>query len=284
MGAAFAVFALMSGVTTASSRGGTLALLVGLVVFVLGLRGGKRFGVLFAMLGLGALFWFTAPDRFRGRVVSMTSLEDDYNNTEYTGRKAIWRRARIYIRENPLVGVGAGCFFVAEGGYNAATGMTGKWSTTHNAYLQALSELGIPGGSVFILMLLTTAALAFQMWKPAPRQRGPPRRPELYRPEYFASLSAFCASAYFLSHAYFNPVMVVIGLIGLSERVRIAEKAGGMLPVADAATPQPTPVVGERGGLAGQRPHVFPSPLYGSVAAPANGHALPGRLFRGNID
>jgi len=271
IGAALAVFALAMGAVTASSRGGIIALLAGLAVFVLGLRGGKRFGVLFALILVGTLFWTTAPDRFRGRVRSITNLENDYNTTDYTGRKAIWRRARIYIRENPVWGVGAGCFFVAEGGFNAATGMTGKWSATHNAYLQALSELGIPGGSVFILMLLTAAGLGLRMWGPAPRQRGPPKHPELYRPEYLASLAAFCSSAYFLSHAYFTPVMVVIGLIALSERVRMAEREGGFVPVVNAGAPQPVPIVGERGGLAGQRPHHAPAPVYGRLAVPGNG-------------
>jgi O-antigen ligase len=254
VGAILAVVALVLGIIATGSRGGFLALMVGAIVYVAGLKGVRRVRVFAAMSVFGAVFWVTAPPSFRARVDSLTSLENDYNTTAETGRKAVWKRARGYIRENPLIGVGAGNFIVAEGNFNDAVGRTGKWSATHNAYLQALAELGIPGGGVYIAMLLMAAWIGVRMARPAGPPRGPPD--PLYRPEYLAGLCAFAMGATFLSHAYFTPQFGLLGFVALADRVAQAERAGiGVTDPAMATAPAtPARLVGERGGLAWANP------------------------------
>lgn len=245
--AGFAILSLVAGTIATGSRGGTLAMLAGLIVLIAGLNSAKAGLVLyFAVLGGGAA-WVVAPPAFKNRLSTLTHLDNDYNMTDTTGRKAVWRRGRLYIREHPVFGVGAGNFFVAEGEYNAETGNTGKWSAAHNAYIQAFAELGMVGGTAFIAMLLTAGIIARSLWRSQNRPRGPPA---MHRPELLAGLAAYCVGAVFLSHAYFNPLFGLLGLIALSQRIRDAERASatGAIPV-DRVQPAMAVRSGERGGF-----------------------------------
>jgi O-antigen ligase len=243
-----ATVALVLCVIATGSRGGTLALLAGVIVFALGLRGERGVMMFMALILGGVLTWTTAPQSFRDRMVSLTNLENDYNYTHDTGRKAVWKRGRQYWRENFVVGVGAGNFPMAEGLGWSERGDTGKWSAAHNAYVQVFAELGTIGGSIFVLVLLGAAKGALPFWRGrAPgQQRGPP----MHRPEYLASLAGFAAGGYFLSHAYFMPQFAVLGIIALADRVRIAEAA--TLPAAARGIAVPVAVrrPGVRGGAA----------------------------------
>jgi hypothetical protein len=151
-----------------------------------------------------------------------------------------------------VLGVGAGNFYIADGAGKQEQGLTGKWSTAHNAYLQAYVELGIPGGTVYIVMLLAGAAFALPLWGPQRRRRGRSPPVTLYRPEYLASMAAYSAGAYFLSHAYFTPLFVLLGMIALSVEVVKMEAHGGISVDTDGSeiAQVPARLTGQRGGLA----------------------------------
>jgi len=207
------------------SRGGALALIAGALVFALSFSGPRKFQ---ALAGLGILLlvvWVAAPPDFRARMQSLTNVEDDYNYTAYGGRKQIWQRGRGYIMQHPLTGVGVGNFPVAEGDYAAQLGRPSKWSAPHNAYLQAFAEMGVPGGLIFVAILLASARRALPMW----RQTGSPA--EWHRPEYLAALAAFAAGGYFLSQAYFYLLFGLCALIALADRARMLDR----LDARDAA-------------------------------------------------
>ncbi len=72
----------------------------------------------------------------------------------------------------------------------------------------------------------------------------------MHRPELLAGLAAYCVGAVFLSHAYFNPLFGLLGLIALSQRIRDAERASatGAIPV-DRVQPAMAVRSGERGGF-----------------------------------
>lgn len=243
---------LVLTVVASGSRGGTLALLTGALVFALGVRGSRRFWIIVLFVAGGFATWTTASPQFRSRMMSLTSLEDDYNYTLETGRKAVWRRGRRYAREHPVMGVGLGNFPMAEGQSLAEAEQTGKWSNAHNAYVQAFAELGVPGGTIFVLMLLTGARIGYGF----ARGRQPLRRGEMHRPEYLASLAAYSCGAYFLSHAYFPPLFGLLGLIALADRtVERERKTDIQLAWShQTVTPQRRP---GRGGLANGRFGLF---------------------------
>jgi O-antigen ligase len=247
--AGLALVLLIVSLVATGSRGGTLALAAGATVFALGMRGERGFVMILLMVAGGVAAWSTAPASFKDRMLSLTSLETDYNTTSDSGRKAVWRRGRLYFRQNPILGVGAGNFATAEGAYKEETGGSGKWSAPHNAYVEAFAELGVVGGGTFVLLLLTAAKLSLPMWRPPSRRgRGPPA---LYRPEFLSSLAAFSTGAVFLSHAYFLPLFGVLGFIALADRTSRAEmQGGGELGAQPLATRARVRVPGQRGRLA----------------------------------
>jgi O-antigen ligase len=119
----------------------------------------------------------------------------------------------MYYKEHLVTGVGMFCFTIAEGQHNKEIGRTGKWSAPHNAYWQALSELGTPGGVFFFGMLVTAVVSGLRCWK----WRLPDGSSSTFhRPEYLAAIVGFGVGAYFLSHAYFWPMFGFVALSGLA--------------------------------------------------------------------
>jgi O-antigen ligase len=213
-------------VINSGSRGGMLGLGAGALVLALGLRGRFRVGALATLAVTTLLLWNFSPT-FNARMSTLANLDDDYNTTMETGRKQVWKRGRGYIRENPIVGVGAGNFPIAEGEFFKAyyMGTRGaKWSAAHNAYVQAYAELGLLGGSLFVSLLGFGVIRGLRL-RLTPSVRGAPR---VHRPEFLASLCAFMVSAIFLSHAYFLPLVALLGLIALADRAASVETAGRM--------------------------------------------------------
>jgi O-antigen ligase len=204
---------LVAAVVGTASRGATIALLVGGLAWAWGYPGSRRVYMTALLLVAGALAWQFATPEFRSRIGSFVAGEQDYNYTSDQGRKQIWRRARQYAIQHPVLGVGPGNFPVAEGRSLSVQGRRGKWSTTHNTYLQAASELGIPGLLILSSLLVATASRVARHWRVASRSPGLPHRPEL-----LACLLAWCTAGVFLSHAYFQPVFALLGLLAYTSR------------------------------------------------------------------
>jgi O-antigen ligase len=202
---------LVAVVLASGSRGGLLGLAAGSAVYVLGVRGSMRIVAVVAFMVALAGLWTFSP-AFKERVASITNLEEDYNLTDEVGRKAVWARGRQYIADNPVIGVGAGNFPVAEGDYFAVTYFGtrgGKWSSAHNAYIQAYAELGVVGGSLFMAILMLGLIRALRLWRGIHVVGGG----IAHQPELLASLIAFMVGAVFLSHAYFPLAFAIIALI-----------------------------------------------------------------------
>jgi putative inorganic carbon (hco3(-)) transporter len=214
---AFAAAALLFVlvVVASGSRGGALALGAGAVVYVLGMRGSRRL-VATVVLAAGTLALWSYSPSFAERMSTLTNLEEDYNTRHEYGRKAVWERGRQYIRENPVIGVGAGNFPIREGQwfnemYYGTRG--GKWSTAHNSYIQAFAELGAIGGGLFIALIFYGVLRSWRLWRGRRFRNGM----LIHRPELLASLAAYAVGGYFLSHAYFMPMLAVLGLIALAD-------------------------------------------------------------------
>ncbi|MDF1502853.1 O-antigen ligase family protein, partial [Roseisolibacter sp. H3M3-2] len=236
---------LIGTLVMTGSRGGVIAIVVSTAVYVAGQPGRRR--VLYA---LGAVLAATTAysmgsATFKERMTSFfVEGQQDYNYTDWTGRRAVWQRARGYFVQSPVIGVGFQNFPVAEGETckRMFPGRGCKWSDTHNAYLQAASELGLPGIGLFVAMLVAGARRAFPMWRSSAARAG---RGAMHRPEFLAAMSGFAASATFLSHAYFYLMFALLALIALASRTAARVSA----PVAYAPGEPPVPVRrGVRGG------------------------------------
>ena len=230
-----ATIILILGVMWTSSRGGFLALVVGLFVFIALLPAQRRGQILFVLLVALPVLWFTASERYRKRIINIANYEEDYNTTDFWGRKQIWARGRIYIARNPIVGVGVRGFETYDGMYMKEIGRTGKWSAPHNAYIQSTAELGLPGGALFLLILIGAgrAALGFAF----KRGQGFLSAP---RPEFTSAMATFAAGAYFLSQAYSVQLFTLVAMIAFTDIIR---RTGGNVG-PPASGPPPPPVRG----------------------------------------
>jgi len=222
---------LVLGVVKTGSRGGTLALVAGSMFYVFAARGARKalYVVLFVLGGMGA--WAVAPSSYKQRMYALVEGEQDYNYTDYGGRKQIWARARVYIQRHPVAGVGIGNFPIMEGQFLEEQGKVGKWSTAHNSYYQAGVELGIFGG----LLLMGQIFVAYRRgWRLRRTSMGDEPPGTGNHPELGAAFAAFTCSSVFLSHAYFPYFFGLVALVAMAERVAAAS-AQESLPAVSAA-------------------------------------------------
>lgn len=212
-------------VIATSSRGGTMAIVAGSLIFALGSRGNRRVVLIVALVAGAVGAWTFAPDSFRDRMRSISALNQDYNTTEYTGRKQIWGRGIGYLIQHPIAGVGLGNFPIAEGGHAERIGIRTKWSAAHNAYVQAFAELGLVGGGLFVAIFVVALRRAWRLWRPREASAK-----ALHMPEFLASLVSFGVSAYFLSHAYFGLFFALVCLTSLATRANAVAEARPQAP------------------------------------------------------
>ena len=200
----------------AGSRGGFLALLAAGGFFLIRYRG---VGVGFKAATVGAVALVVAAvagPRFWNQMQTMLAPETDYNVTASTGRLQIWKRGLGYMRDRPLLGVGAANFPVAEGTLSPLASMQEygigvRWTAAHNAYVQVGAEVGIPG----LLFYLTFVVATFVTLARAGRGSGgraPPERVRGLVDAITASLVGFLVGSFFLSLAYAAMGYVLAGL------------------------------------------------------------------------
>ncbi|PWB35152.1 polymerase [Pseudomonas sp. SDI] len=176
-------FLLLAGMTKTESRSGLVVLLTSLGIGLYHYRGQlgrfrpRHLG--FAMLGL-ALFLPVAvalmPAGYVERIQSLSVLKSGVNAHEddSLGRRASYIVVgSAMIKENPLLGSGPGTFplHYATTGYakafSANRKITDLYRRAHNTYLELFSEIGIPGGLLFVGMIalaLRNLWAARQLW------------------------------------------------------------------------------------------------------------------------
>ena len=198
------------------SRGGFLALIATSLFFVLRFRAISLGGRLAAIGIVTAVILVVASDRYWAQMGTMLS-ETDYNQTAETGRLQVWRRGLGYVLTNPIFGVGANNFTVAEGQLSEMAsrqqyGIGVRWSAPHNTFLQVSAEMGIPALVFFVGMLAST----FRMFKAAPGQRRvrAPRSPvsPAWKQALGASLVGFIVGSFFLTLAFTQLLYALVAL------------------------------------------------------------------------
>lgn len=205
---------MLTVIVQTASRGGLVSLAVGVLVLLLALNPSR---VLFSGVALAVGFfamWHYGPPVFRERASSLFALEEDYNATSEVGRLAIWKRGIRYTMEHPITGVGMNNYAVAEGLAHYQRGTTGSWFTAHNTYVQVFAELGLLGGMLLVIMLGRAVTQGARLYRRSRRSR-----PHLWRPDILASVAAFAASAFFLSHAYSYSLFGILALVTYAARV-----------------------------------------------------------------
>jgi hypothetical protein len=175
------------GLALTQSRGGFLALLVGLVVL---LR--ARFGWTLTLL-LGGLMLPVLFIGFAGRQTSISTA-----TTTGQERIQIWSDGLMLFRQAPLFGIGANKYHEEVG------------HVAHNSYLHAFTELGVFGGVLFV------GAVYCALWSLARVRWGGRQvlQPELNRlhPYLLGAGAGYGAGMLFLTLNYIVPTYTILGL------------------------------------------------------------------------
>ncbi len=146
------------------SRGGLISLAVMVMVGMWKLRRwGYRLTRMILLLLLGAVLTVAvAPKglwlRFSTLIVSYdpNSLEDHSDIKTAIGstneRMMIIKKSIAIAEENPIFGIGMGNF-QSVSAHEFSSGSGRDWLKTHNSYLQFLTELGVPGLIMYLMVI-----------------------------------------------------------------------------------------------------------------------------------
>lgn len=147
------------------SRGGLVGLFV-MSVAAVAFAGRFRPRAVAAVLTMAALgvsyYTLVAPPQSLQRITNFAAEGG-------TGRTDLWSIALEVAEDHPIAGVGIGNFVVVEPSYAArdiaisqVRLVVDKPKIAHNMYLQVLSELGLIGLTLFLVILATSLTLAWR--------------------------------------------------------------------------------------------------------------------------
>jgi O-antigen ligase len=203
------------------SRGAFLGLLaVGgyLLVMLKEIPVHVRAGVVVAVFA-GLLFF--AGDRYWELMSTLLNPTEDYNwsGNSDSGRMAVWKRGIGYMLANPVLGLGARAFPVAEGtiselAYRQQLGLGLKWSDAHNSFVQVGAELGIIGLGAFCAALFQGFKASYGRSKEVLQGDSDTAREYRLLGQILAgSLLGYAVTGFFLSQAYAALLYVLLALI-----------------------------------------------------------------------
>lgn len=231
--AAAAVMAVLSTMTIlfTFSRGGLLTLAA--VAPALIWRSKNRLAVT-GLIGLGlAGFLFFTSDAFTKaymeRAETISSYEDDQSAR---GRLNAWETSWRVFLDYPVFGVGPNNLEVVHRTYSPEPD---RFRVSHNAFLQILSECGLPA------LLLFLGAIG-SAWLSLRRLRRRTALPwvETYAYMLQISIVAYLVGSMFLNTAYAELIYQIVGMTVSLEMAALAaarEEAGGPAPAAAADVP-----------------------------------------------
>jgi O-antigen ligase len=178
--------------TLTHSRGGFLALMVGLLTLLKG-----RLGV-WRAVALGALVLPVLLVLFAGR---STNFKFGTKHDTSQSRMKLWSSGLMMLRGSPLFGIGQG-MYVGEMG-----------AVAHNSFVQAYTELGFFGGTLFV------GAFGYAIWALGRRGgRGQPA-PDRTAVYLVAVVATLVGGMFSLSRVFNPPTFIILGLVTAYLRV-----------------------------------------------------------------
>ena len=257
------------GIAMTVARSGSRGTLVGLLVFGLAWLFSLRAVPLYRRLAVlaitGAGLSVAAPPGYWRQMGTLLHITEDYNWHDEFGRKEATLRGLQYMLDHPLFGLGVGNFGRAEGTISevAQAWQPGRrgvpWRAAHNSYVQAGSELGVPGLVVWASLVLGGIIAMWRLRRRLPRDWMHAGRDEqfLYHaPGYLLlALVGFAVTSAFVSFAYLDPIYILAALMtGLYVAVAAKRRELGL-----ASVPLSGPVAVRRAYRhAGQSPVRWP--------------------------
>jgi len=220
-----ALAGLMLAVIGTQSRGASIALAC--VFLFLWWKGRQKIiGVALIAAVVAAVISY-APDAYFDRINTLSNYEEEGSAM---GRITAWKTAVRMAAAHPLQGVGSGHFAVKLGTEFRPPEFGNSmmpWLTAHSMYFLLLGELGIPGVTFLLAMLIGNFFINNRLMREARDKQS-----ELAKLFMMlnASLVAFAIGGAFLSVAYYPHLYVLAGIwtaAGFILRHQLAEQQEG---------------------------------------------------------
>jgi putative inorganic carbon (HCO3(-)) transporter len=217
---------LIATLARSGSRGGFLGLLalgIGFLLLIPHVAIWKR---VFTIGFAAGVLLLMAPQGYWEQMKTITHPEQDYNWTEPTGRKQVWKRGWKYMVTHPLTGIGVNNFGKAEITISDRAKEFQPWmpgiklSAAHNSFIQAGAEMGFPGLILFACLILGGIVAMQRLHRRLPREwrYGTEEQRLLSHLPAHISLSffAFAIAGSFVSFAYWDlPYILAAFMSGL---------------------------------------------------------------------
>jgi O-antigen ligase len=218
------------------SRGGFLGFIaVGIasLTLVKGVSAPRR---LIVFVGAVIALAVGAPPGYWKQMGTILKPEEDYNFTDIDGRKAVVERGLAYTARYPVFGLGVNNFSRAECQISPKIEMRKingplRCTPPHNSYLQAASEMGVPGFLVWVSLVIggIVAPLRLRRRLPQSWRRGTQSERFLYGATSFfpVAMIGFAVPATFVTFAWWDTVYFMAALLsGLYVSTRVQFEPG----------------------------------------------------------
>jgi O-antigen ligase len=159
-----------------------------------------------------------APAGYWKQMGTVMQPKDDYNYTTVDGRKALAERGVGYMMKYPLFGLGMNNFARAECTISpklVSLSRSGPIRCTppHNSYVQAGSELGVPGLIIWVSLVIALIVAPLRLRRRLPRawRRGTDTDRFIYGATSFFPLAmiGFAVTAFFVTFAWLEPLYIM---------------------------------------------------------------------------
>lgn len=199
LGLMFLYYLSIFGVVFTYSRGGFLGLCV--VIAILQLKAKRNiFLLIFGAAFIGVIVFLSVPESYKERISTIFVSSEDRDKSS-GGRLHFWKVAIIIANDNPIFGIGPGCFEIAYPRYDFSKGKFGKRKAVHSSYFQMLSNNGYPGLLLFLSLICISIYTCINLrWKV--RNRRDLEWVTHCANTFEVSIIAYCVSGAFLSMAY----------------------------------------------------------------------------------
>lgn len=177
-----------------------------------------------------------APPGYWKQMGTLLQPEEDYNYSARDGRKALVSRGLGYVAQYPVFGLGIDNFARAECTISPKIATIGRGrlrcTPAHNSYVQAGTELGIPGFFVWVALVIGGIFGPLRLRRRLPKwwRRGTEVQRFLYGATSFFPLAmlGFAVTSFFVSFAWMDPLYLMAAfLTGLYVSLRAYIKEAG---------------------------------------------------------
>jgi putative inorganic carbon (hco3(-)) transporter len=216
------VFLSTFNVLSLSSRGSSLAMGVGVLVFILHRKNSGKVLLKIVPVLLVIALAVPLPDGFSERMASVFATEEERDRSA-ASRPHLWAVSSAIAADHPL-GVGSLCYFAYYNLYDPSNGFYGKSRSVHSAHFQILAEAGYLGLVVWALMFVISLIQLARVRKRS-RHRGLPvpeqRFFESTASALFCSILVFGLGSSFYETAHMEVIWIAFIASSLLSRLSI---------------------------------------------------------------